>query len=71
MHIILEGALRDPKEVMNSLLYINYCYNRDRSPLITVEQWGKVYGGKTMEMEACYQAELKMRRGEDGKVSII
>jgi hypothetical protein len=61
MHIILEEALMNPKEVMNSLMYASYVANRKHSPLRTSEEWKVIYGDKVGEYEALYQSELKIK----------
>ena len=44
-------------DIVDALTYRNYVYNRQRSPDITPEQWGKIY--KNVEaLEAKYQKEL-------------
>jgi hypothetical protein len=49
----------NPKEVVSSLIYVNYKHNRTISPEVTPEQWEPVYGPKaTQRMEAQLQAEL-------------
>lgn len=44
-----------PQDLVDALTYSNYAYNRQRSPEITPQQWEKVFGQKTMMMEARYQ----------------
>ena len=44
-------------ELLDELTYMNYKYNRQRTPEITPEQWGKIY--RNVEaLEARYQADL-------------
>ena len=49
---------RSPADMVNELTYNNYSYNRERSPDITVEQWGRVFGESVArKMEARFQKE--------------
>jgi len=46
-----------PAEIVADLTYSCYAYNRTISPDITPERWERVFGSRTMAMEARYQKE--------------
>lgn len=47
----------DPQRLVSDLTYINYAYNRRRSPDVSPERWEKVYGPQTWVMEERFQRE--------------
>ena len=49
----------DPMAIVNELTYQNYAHNRKISPDITPEQWEKVYGDESPQMEERFQNETK------------
>jgi hypothetical protein len=49
----------DPRSIVDELTFQNYKHNRTITPETTPEQWAKVYGQKTAEMELRFQAELQ------------
>lgn len=49
-------GLMTPGAIVDELTYINYAFNRERSPHITPARWAKVYP-RAAELEARYQAE--------------
>ncbi len=51
-------------EIIGEATYINYRYNRARTPNVTPEEWAVVFGN-TNDMEQRYQLELKEM--QDGK----
>lgn len=65
IRINVNEAMEKFNDLIGSLLYSNYKYNRERSPQITPEQWGKVYGSKTKGLETLYRLE----RGKNGNSS--
>jgi hypothetical protein len=50
-------GMQTPDDIVSDLTFLNYAYNRDRSPEITPERWAKVYGPNTETMEMRYQRE--------------
>jgi hypothetical protein len=48
-------------DMVGSMVYSNYCFNRDKRPDIRPEQWEMVYGKEGREMEFLYQKERDMR----------
>lgn len=56
--INLEESCDDIVSLTQSLIYLNYKFNRYNSPHLTPEQWGKVFGAEQVEeMEKLFQAE--------------
>jgi NAD-dependent DNA ligase len=49
--------LKEYGKLVKEATYINYKYNRERSPDVTPEEWGKVFQ-KATELEARYQEEI-------------
>lgn len=47
-----------PADLMDTLTYANYRFNRQRTPAITSEAWRKVIPAFTEAMETRYQVEL-------------
>lgn len=49
------------EQIIKSLSFSNYAANRLRSPEITPERWGKIYGEKQVKaFEAAFQAEQEI-----------
>jgi hypothetical protein len=61
MQVTLEQVVNDPQACVDFLTYCNYAHNRELSPGVSPEQWEKVYGPNTKEMERRYQAEKAAR----------
>jgi hypothetical protein len=49
--------IENAQDLIDRLTYINYAFNRERSPHVSVERWARLYGPNTGSMEARYQAE--------------
>ena len=45
-------------DLVQDLIFLNYCHNRRLSPGISPQRWEKVYGPSVWEMEEQYQGEL-------------
>ena len=56
MEITLDEAVSNYGNLLASTSYTCYKFNRDRSPDITPEQWGKILPN-VPEMEKLYQLE--------------
>jgi hypothetical protein len=52
----------DAAAIVADLTYINYAFNRDRSPHITPERWKRIYGPGAERMEARYHIDDRPRR---------
>ena len=54
-------------DIVQDLVFRNYCHNRRLSPGISPERWEKVYGPGVWDMEKQFQAEqatIEEERGE-------
>lgn len=47
-------------DLIDNLTYINYAYNRERSPDIKPSQWAKIYPNAD-KLELRFQVELALR----------
>lgn len=45
-----------PAEIIDHLTFASYRFNRDRSPEVAPEQWGRIFAG-VEKLEARYQRE--------------
>ena len=54
IHRLSRGELNN---LIDALTYLNYKYNRQRSPDIAPEQWARIYKDADM-LEARYQQEI-------------
>jgi hypothetical protein len=54
-----EGACKmdDIQKIADDIIYLNYRFNRDRSPDISPERWKAIYGDKVNKFEVWYQAD--------------
>jgi hypothetical protein len=54
--IVIDGK-SDILKIIDDCIYLNYRYNRDRSPDITPEGWKTIFGNKVDKYEVWYQAD--------------
>lgn len=45
------------KKIIDDMVYLNYRFNRERSPEITLDQWRKIYGDRVDVYETWFQAD--------------
>jgi len=45
------------KKIIDDCVYLNYRYNRERSPDISVERWKEIYGDRVDTYEIWFQAD--------------
>ena len=51
-------GLLTPNEIIGSLIYISYRFNRQNAPDTPVKNWEYVFGKKVYELEKVYQQEI-------------
>lgn len=63
MTINLDDAINNYQDLIGSLMYKNYRFNRAQADAkgkkYDIKVWKEIYGNKTEEMEQLYQMELK------------
>jgi hypothetical protein len=44
-------------DILDDIIYLNYRYNRERSPEIPYTKWKLIYGDKVNKFEVWYEAD--------------
>ena len=55
------------QDILNDIIYLNYRYNRERSPEIPYQNWKRIYGDVVDKFEVWFQADKII--GSSGVVS--
>jgi hypothetical protein len=45
------------KDILDDMIYLNYRFNRESNPDISVERWKGIYGDRVDTYEVWYQAD--------------
>lgn len=63
-------AIKDARNIVDSLTYMSYTHNRRISPHVTPEQWKTVFGANTVEIfEPLFQLENVESEVDDNHAS--